>query len=163
MDDDRPTAVTPVDDTLFGDVAGLIDDARQRVAAAVNSELVMLYWSVGKRVREEVLGGERGAYGQHVIGRLAERLTARYGRGWSRQNLLQMLQFESAYPVSPIVQTTPGRLSWSHFVELMKIDAPGRRDFYATFAAHERWSVRTLRAKIASKLYERTIATRGSS
>lgn len=111
MDDDRPTAVTPVDDTLFGDVAGLIDDARQRVAAAVNSELVMLYWSVGKRVREDVLGGERGAYGQHVIGRLAERLTARYGRGWSRQNLLQMLQFESAYPVAPIVQTPSGRLS----------------------------------------------------
>jgi hypothetical protein len=55
-------------DALYGDVAGLIDGARQSVAATVNSELVMLYWSVGKRVREEVLGGERGEYGQqHVL------------------------------------------------------------------------------------------------
>ncbi|MDZ4063698.1 MAG: DUF1016 N-terminal domain-containing protein, partial [Coriobacteriia bacterium] len=70
----EPSAV----EMLFGDVASLIDGARQRAAASVNSELVMLYWSIGKRVREEVLGGERAAYGQQVVGRLAERLTARY-------------------------------------------------------------------------------------
>jgi hypothetical protein len=52
------------DDALFGDVASMIDGARRRAAASVNSELVMLYWSVGKRVREEVLGEERAAYGQ---------------------------------------------------------------------------------------------------
>jgi len=61
--------VPPEDDErLFGDVTGLIDSARQRVAAAVNSELVMMYWSVGKRVREEVLGGERAAYGRQIVG-----------------------------------------------------------------------------------------------
>ena len=85
--DDRDMPAARQDDALFGDVAGLIDGARSRAAVAVNSELVMLYWSVGKRVREEVLGGERAAYGQQVVKRLAERLTERYGRGWSKQNL----------------------------------------------------------------------------
>ena len=61
--DAENTAAMLGDDALFGDVADLIDSARRRAAAAVNSELVMLYWSVGKRVREEVLGGERAAYG----------------------------------------------------------------------------------------------------
>ncbi len=80
------------------DVAGLIDGARSRAAAAVNSELVMLYWSVGKRVREEVLGGERAEYGQQVVKRLAEQLTERYGRGWSRQNIERMIRFAEWLP-----------------------------------------------------------------
>jgi hypothetical protein len=63
MRDESETIVPMNGDALFGDVASLIDSARQRAAVAVNSELVMLYWSVGKRVREEVLGGERAAYG----------------------------------------------------------------------------------------------------
>jgi predicted nuclease of restriction endonuclease-like (RecB) superfamily len=151
------------DDVLFGDVAGLIDSARKRAAAAVNSELVMLYWSVGKRVSEGVLGGERAAYGQQIVKRLAERLTDRYGRGWSKQNLLRMLQFATDYPDTSIVPTLSRQLSWSHFTELLTISDQQKRDFYATFAAHERWPVRTLRAKIAGKLYERTLAARGSA
>lgn len=76
--------MTPADDEkLFGDVAGLIDCARRRVAAAVNSELVMLYRSIGKRVRDEVLGGEHGAYGQEVVSRLTPLLTVLGdGRDW---------------------------------------------------------------------------------
>jgi hypothetical protein len=62
------------DDALFGDVAGLIDGARQRVAAAVNGELVMLYWSVGKRMREEVFGGSGR--------RTGSRLSSDSPKGW---------------------------------------------------------------------------------
>ncbi|MDZ4168193.1 MAG: PDDEXK nuclease domain-containing protein [Coriobacteriia bacterium] len=148
---------------LFGDVAGLIDGTRQRVAGAVNSELVMLYWSVGKRVREEVLGGERAEYGQQVVKRLAERLTERYGRGWSRQNIERMINFVEWLPDSEKCSTLSGKLSWSHFTELLTISEQRKRDFYTAFAAHERWSVRTLRAKIVGKLYERTLAARGSA
>lgn len=75
------TALAPDDNALFGDVSELIDHARHRAAASVNSELVMLYWSVGKRIREEVLGGKRARYGQEVVKRLAAKLTSRYGRG----------------------------------------------------------------------------------
>lgn len=62
-----------------------------------------------------------------------------------------------------IFSTLSRRLSWSHFTELLTISEQLKRDFYAAFAAHERWSVRTLRARIAGKLYERTIAARGSA
>ena len=150
------------DDVLFGDVAGLIDGARQRAAASVNSELVMLYWSVGKRVREDVLGGQRAEYGQAVVKRLAERLTERYGRGWSRRNLEKMIHLVEWLPEFQKCETLSPKLSWSHFFELLTIPERQKREFYAAFAVHERWSVRTLRAKIAGKQYERTIAARGS-
>ena len=157
-------SVTPVDDErLFGDVAGLIDSARQRVAASVNSELVMLHWSVGKRVREEVLGGERAAYGQQVIGRLADRLTACYGRGWNKRSIERMVRFADEYPLLKIATPVVSQLTWTNITVLLNISEQRKRDFYAAFAAHERWSVRTLRAKIAGKLYERTIAARGSA
>jgi predicted nuclease of restriction endonuclease-like (RecB) superfamily len=161
--DDTDLIRPPNDDALFGDVAGLIDGARQRVAATVNSELVMLYWSVGKRVHEEVLGGERAEYGQQVIKELAARLTERYGRGWSQRSIERMVGLAEAYPASGIAASMMPQLTWTHFIELLTIPEQPKRDFYAAFAAHERWSVRTLRAKIAGKLYERTVAARGSS
>jgi predicted nuclease of restriction endonuclease-like (RecB) superfamily len=163
MDEHDLARTRPLDDALFGDVASLIDAARARAAVAVNSELVMLYRSVGKRVQEEVLGGERGEYGQKVVRRLAERLTARYGRGWSKPNLLRMVQLAILDAESPIVAPVMRQLAWTHITVLLPISEQPKRDFYAAFAAHERWSVRTLRAKIAGKLYERTIAARGSA
>ena len=123
----------------------------------------MLYWSVGKRVREDVLGGERAEYGQAVVRRLAARLTERYGRGWSQRSIERMVGFATAYPVLGIAASLMPQLTWTHFIELLTISEEGRRDFYAAFAIHERWSVRTLQAKIAGKLYERTIASRGSA
>ena len=136
---------------------------RTRAAVAVNSELVMPYWSVGKRVREEVLGGERAAYGQDTVKRLAARLTAAYGRGYTYSALSRMMTLAEWHPSTEIVATLSQQLSWSHLVEIIALKDSPRRDFYAAFAAHERWSVRTLRAKVTSKLYERTIAARGSA
>ena len=157
-------AMTPQDDErLFSDVASLIDSAHRRVAVAVNSELVMLYWSVGKRVREDVLGGERAEYGQEVVGRLAARLAQRYGRGWSRWNIDRMIRFAEWLPEREKGATLSHLLSWSHIVELLTLSDQRKRAFYAAFTAHERWSVRTLRAKIVGRLYERTVAARGST
>lgn len=153
----------PADDQLFGDVAGLIEGARLRAAAAVNSELVMLYWNVGKRVREEVLGGERAPYAQDTVKRLAARLSDRYGRGYSWQNIFRMMRAAEVFPEVEIFSTLSRKLSWSHVAELLTVSDQSRRDFYVAFAVHERWSVRTLRGKIAGKLYERTLAARGSS
>ncbi len=161
---DEPAGMGPGEgDELFGDVTGLIERARTRAAVAVNSELVMLYWSVGKRVREDVLGGERAAYGAQVVRRLAERLTERYGRGWSNRNLKLMVQFAGLYPTSPIGQTVSAQLSWSHVAELLRTEDRQKRDFYAATCAHEHWSVRMLRERIASKLYERTLSAAGSA
>ena len=110
MVDDDLAAVTPTDDALFGDVAGLIDTARTRAAAAVNTELVMLYWSIGKRVREEILGGQRAAYGEQVVKRLAVRLTERYGRGWSRRSVERMMRFADVAARHREMRTTGGQI-----------------------------------------------------
>jgi len=141
-------------DGLFGDVAGLIDGARARSAVAINSELVMLYWSVGKRVRDEVLGGERAAYGEQVIKELAARLTERYGRGWSRWNLERMMRLAAWLPDSEICAPLALKLTWTNIGELLTIPDQQKRDFYLAFCAHERWSKRALRAKVAGKLYD---------
>ncbi len=153
---------SPDDDrALLGGISGLIEAARTRAAAAVNSELVMLYWSIGKRIREDVLGGERAEYGQAVVKRLAERLTERYGRGYSRSNLLRMVQFAEVWPDEAIVAPVAQQLPWTSICIALGLSDQHKRDFYLTFAAHERWSKRTLRAKIDDKLYERTIEARG--
>lgn len=162
MDDD-PGVPALEDDNRFSDVVDLIDGTRQRVAASINRELVMLYWSVGKRVREEVLGGERAVYGQQVVVRLAEQLTARYRRGWSRHNIERMVRFAAWQPDFEKCSPLASKLTWTNITELLTIPDLGERDFYIAFCAHERWSKRTLRAKIASSLYERTLAARGSA
>ncbi len=152
---------TPEDERLFGDVAGLIEAARSHAAAQVNSTLVMLYWSVGKRIREDVLGCERAEYGQAVVKRLAERLTARYGRGYTMSGLSRMIGFAGAYPDGRIVATLSQQLAWSHFVTLLRVHEQDKREFLALMCAREHWSVRTLRAKIDDKLFERSVAAGG--
>ena len=155
--------LAPMEDALYGDLASLIEDARGRVATAINTELVMLYWGIGKRIRDEVLGGERARYREGVVERIAERLAARFGRGYSRRNLFRMLQFAELYPNSRIVSPLAAQLTWTNIVELLTIDEQPKRDFYMAMCAHEHWSKRTLRAKVDGKLYERTVGTTGSA
>ena len=153
----------PIEDVLFGDLASLIEAARIRVATTVNSELVMLYWGIGKRIREEVLGGERAAYGRDVVKRVAARLRERYGRGYSWQNVFRMIKFAELYPDAEIFSPLATKLTWTNIVELLTIDEQAKRDFYMAMSAHERWSKRTLRAKINGKLYERTVHAAGGA
>ncbi len=155
-------AEVPNSEALVAEVMGLIDGARSRAAAAVNSELVMLYWSIGKRVREDVLGGERADYGGRVVARLAVRLTERYGRGFSRRNLFRMMQFVESYPDPSIVTPLAAQLTWTNVTIILAIPDQRKRAFYLALAAQERWSKRTLRGRIDSKLYEPLLAARGA-
>jgi len=159
---DTDPSTDMVDDALFGDVADLIDRARTRAASAVNTELVMLYWSIGKRVREDVLGGERAEYRKVVVKRLAIRLTERFGRGYGWRNLARMVQFSERYPAPEILSPLATKLTWTNIAELLTISEQPKRDFYLAMCAHERWTKRTLRERVSSKLYERTVAARGS-
>lgn len=141
---------------LSQEVAALIRSAKQRAAAAINNEITLLYWQVGNRIRQEVLGGERADYGKQVIATLASELTAQYGKGWSKRNLAQMVKFAEVFTDAHIVQTLSAQLSWSHFVILCAIDDPLKRDFYTSMAMQERWSTRTLDERIGALLFERT-------
>jgi len=141
---------------LLDDLQSLIESARIRVAVGVNAEMVMLYWNIGTRIRKDILGKERAAYGRTIVATVSQQLSQVYGAGFGRTNLFSMIRFAELYPEVKIVQTLSGKLSWSHFVELIKIDDPLQRDFYTEMCRLERWSVRTLQAKIQGMLFERT-------
>jgi predicted nuclease of restriction endonuclease-like (RecB) superfamily len=96
------------------------------------------------------------AYGEQIVATVSAELTAAYGRGFSRDNLFRMVQFAERFQDRNIVGTLSRQLGWSHFVLLLPFDDALQRDFYAEMCRVERWSVRTLRAKIQSMLFERT-------
>ena len=141
---------------LLGDIRALIEASRQRAASAVNAELTLLFWRIGQRIHTEVLDGQRAGYGEEILPTLAEQLARDYGRGFGEKNLRRMVKFAATFPDEPIVATLSRQLSWSHFVLLLALKEPMQRDYYAQMAGAERWSVRTLRERIDSMLYERT-------
>jgi predicted nuclease of restriction endonuclease-like (RecB) superfamily len=126
------------------------------MAATVNSAIVRLYLQIGQRIRKDVLRETRAEYGQEILSALSKELTAEFGRGFSVPNLSRMVALAEAFPEEPILSTLSQELGWSHFVELLPLDRPLQRDFYAEMCRIERWSVRTLRQKIGSMLFERT-------
>lgn len=141
---------------LTQDIVSLVHAAKQRAAIAVNAELTLLYWSVGQRIRQEILKGERAEYGQNIIANLSQTLTQQFGKGWSKRNLAQMIKFAEIFTDAKIVQTLSAKLSWSHFIQLLSIEDPLKREFYLSMAVQERWSTRTLDERIGSMLFERT-------
>jgi predicted nuclease of restriction endonuclease-like (RecB) superfamily len=145
---------------LIGDVRRMILEARGNVAAAVNATLTLLYWRIGQRIRTEVLGGERAEYGQGIVSTLSGQLAAEHGQSFSVKNLQRMIQFAEVFADEKIVVSLIRQLSWTHFIALIPLKDPLKRDFYAEMCRIERWSVRTLRAKIDSMLFERTALSR---
>lgn len=145
---------------LLGDIRSLIDEARRVAAVAVNVGLTMLYWRIGKRIREDVLANQRASYGEEIVATLSRQLVADYGRGFEPKNLHRMLQFAEAFPDEAIVATLWRQLSWSHFRELLPLKRPLQREFYAEMCRIEGWSVRTLSGRIQSMLFERTALSR---
>ncbi|HGW5374955.1 TPA: YhcG family protein [Pseudomonas aeruginosa] len=150
-----PSSPAPM--ALVGDIRALIEAARQRAASAVNSELTMLYWRIGQRIHTEILAGQRAEYGEEILPTLAAQLARDHGQGFGEKNLRRMVKFAVTFPHEPIVATLSRQLSWSHFVLLLALKEPMQRDYYAQMANTERWSVRTLRKRIDSMLYERTV------
>jgi predicted nuclease of restriction endonuclease-like (RecB) superfamily len=142
--------------TLILDIRQLIEEARQSVAAAVNAGLTMLYWRIGRRAHQEVLKDSRAEYGEAIVATLSRQLQVDYGRGFSAKNLRHMIRFAEAFAEEAIVSTLWRQLSWSHFKEIIYQKDALQRDYYAEMCRIERWSVRTLRQKIDSMLFERT-------
>ena len=143
--------------SLHAELRTLIASSRQRLAGAVNAELTRLYWSVGERLCTEVLGGaDRAKYGDQLINRVGEQLAQEFGRGFEAKNLRRMVQFAQVFPQPEIVATLSRQLSWSHFVNLLPLKTEQARQFYASQAATNMWSVRELRHQIERKAFERT-------
>jgi predicted nuclease of restriction endonuclease-like (RecB) superfamily len=158
----KSTNLEPANPQLLGDIRRLIETGRAELATTVNSALTLLYWRIGQRIRTEVLKGERADYGERIVSTLAAQLEADYGRGFSAKNLRHMLRFAEAYPDREIVSTLSRQLAWSHFLQLIYLKDPLKRDFYAQMCGQERWSVRRLRERMDTLLFERTALSRQS-
>ena len=141
---------------LLADLRQLIEQSRQAAAAAVNASLTLMYWRIGQRIGTEVLAGQRAGYGEGIVVTLSRQLVADYGRGFEEKNLRRMVQFAELFPGQDIVVTLSRQLSWSHFLALLPVKDPLARDFYAQMCGIERWSVRSLRERVDSMLFERT-------
>jgi predicted nuclease of restriction endonuclease-like (RecB) superfamily len=151
-----------VEQELFHEIRQLIDAAKQRAAVAINAEITLLYWQVGKRIQSEVLQGQRAEYGKQIFDFLSQQLTQTYGKGWSARQLRHCLQFAEIFPELEIVNTMCSKLSWSHLRLLTRIYEPLKRNFYIEIAQLERWSVRQLQERINSMLFERTAISKKS-
>ena len=158
----KPRAMAPVETAvalptgLLDDLRSLIEDARGRVAAAVNVETVMLNWHLGQRIWREILGGARAGYGKQIVDALSRQLIAEYGRGFGRDNLFHMVRFARTYPEEETVDALSRQLSWTHLRTLMYVGDPLKREFYTEMCRVERWNTRTLKDKIGSMLYQRS-------
>lgn len=141
---------------LLSDIRQLIETTRERTVFTVNSEITLLYWNIGHRIQTQVMGGQRASYGKETISLLAQQLSTEYGKGFAEKNLRRMVQFAELFPDERIVATLSRQLGWSHFILLIPLKRPLQRDYYAEMCRIERWSVRTLRERIDSMLFERT-------
>lgn len=144
------------DAALLSELRGLIEQARQHVAQTANSTLTMLYWRIGRRIGVELLNEERAPYGQEIVSAVSRELTLAYGKGFTDRNLWHMKRFAEAFPDKQIAYALSAVLSWTHFRQLIYLDKPLQREFYAEMCRIERWSTRTLEKKIGGMLYERT-------
>ena len=132
------TKLLQLSDSLFQDLRSLIIEARQ-----VNSALVLLYWRVGQRIRRDILKEERADYGEKIVSTLSTQLVSEFGLSFSSRNLWHMLRFAEVFPDEKIVNALSTQLGWTHFRQIIALDDPLKRDFYAEMCRIERWSVRT--------------------
>ncbi|MDO5523211.1 MAG: PDDEXK nuclease domain-containing protein [Bacteroidia bacterium] len=145
---------------LLNAIVSLIDNARQRVAMSVNSELTLLYWNIGKQINQDILNNARADYGKAIVAELSKQLSDLYGAGFSKPNLHHFMKFNELFPDEEIVYAVSRQLTWTHIRQLIYIENNVKREFYIQLCAHERWSVRTLKERVDSMLYERTAISR---
>ncbi len=138
---------------LVQEIFSTWDNAKINSAIAVNTQLLEANWQTGKYIVEfEQKGLSRAEYGTNLINRLANDLTLRFGKGFSKSNLLYMRKFYIAFPKS---ETVSHLLSWSHYFEILKSGSELELQFYYKTCINEKWTVRELKRQMKSSLFER--------
>jgi predicted nuclease of restriction endonuclease-like (RecB) superfamily len=138
---------------LIDNIGSTIQRARENAVRAVNNELVKANWEIGRHIVEfEQDGKEKAEYGSSLLTTIANDLKVRYGKGFSKSNIYLCRQF---YLIYPKFQTVSGKLSWSHFAELLTISDDLARSFYEKQAVKDNWSFREMKRQIDSALFQR--------
>ena len=147
-------------EVLVNEIACIITNARNNVSKQVNSELLNAYWNIGRVIVENELKNNRGEYGKKQLLAISKNLTNKFGKGFSQSNLYNMKMFYTKYP---IFQSVTGKLSWTHYCELLYISDDDKRSFYEKEAINSNWSVRELKRQISSSLFERLLLSNGEA
>ncbi|MBP6986174.1 MAG: hypothetical protein KBB83_06265 [Alphaproteobacteria bacterium] len=133
------TTVLDSEQILLSNVKSLIASAKETVIAQANSELVLLNWKIGKLIKSQILMDERSEYGEKIVATLSPQLTLEFGRGFTTSALFRMIKFYETFPDYEIVATLSRQLGWSHFIELIPMSEPIKREFYAALCMNERF------------------------
>lgn len=157
---------------IYGDICQIVDSSQITAYKSVNEILVIRNWLIGRRISEEELkGSDRAEYGKKIIESLAVTLTEKYGKGFTKRNLYKYQQFYRYFPeIMPslmaqsegrgiVLSPTAQLLSWTHYERLLQVADPEARDWYASEAYDQSWSVRTLQRNISSQYYYRMLKT----
>ncbi|MFZ3384147.1 MAG: PDDEXK nuclease domain-containing protein [Candidatus Methanoperedens sp.] len=145
-----------VNSSLYPDIKKLIEETRYGIAQTVNAGITVMYWNIGKKINDDVLKNKRAEYGKQIIATLSQQLVEEFGGNFTEKNLRRMVQFNEVFPDFKILASLIRQLSWTHFIVLIPIKNELQREFYTQMCCVERWSVRELRKKIDSMLFERT-------
>ena len=138
---------------LVGAIGSLLERAREKIATTANTTLVETYWNTGRYIVEyEQHGADRAKYGSALLTKLARDLTLAHGKGFNRNNLQYMRKL---YRCFPICTTLSCKLSWSHYLEILKCSDELEIGFYCAECARSNWNVRELRRQMKSSLFER--------
>jgi predicted nuclease of restriction endonuclease-like (RecB) superfamily len=149
---------TPEYGALVDTITSTYQQGRQNAALAINSYLVETYWKIGEHIVKFEQGGKLKAdYGKALLTKLSRDLSLSFGKGFSVSNLSRMRQF---YTNFPIFAELPQKLSWTHWVELLKIDDPLERSFYIKQTQIENWSTTELIRQKKSSLFLRLAASK---
>lgn len=152
--------LTKNSDSFYDKITGLLKAARETVIKSVNHTMVVTYFEIGKLiVNQEQQGEEKAKYGQNLIIELSDKLSQEFGKGFSATNIKQMRTFYLTYSKG---QTTSDefKLSWSHYLKLMRIDDENERKFYEIESFKNNWSLKELQRQYDSALYTRLTLSR---
>ncbi len=138
---------------LLDNIGATLQKAKENAIKAINTELVKANWEIGRHIVEyEQHGKEKAEYGSSLLTDLAKDLKIKYGKGFSKSNIYLCRQFYLKYP---IFQTVSGKLSWSHYAELLTVSDDLARNFYEKQTIKENWSFREMKRQIDSALFQR--------
>ncbi len=140
---------------VIQDIQEIIFQSRARAVRSINTERVLMYWQIGKRIfEEEQQGMDRAEYGSYLIKQLSVKLSKEFGKGFSERNLELMRSFFRNFPIP---QTLSSQLSWSHYSTLLSIENQDKREFYISEIKKNNWSVREFERQLNSQFYERLL------
>lgn len=145
---------------VLNKVKELLNNARAEIVSNINRTMVYAYFEIGRVIVEEEQNGKgRAEYGQQLISYLSEKLSKEFGKGFSSTNIKQMRSFYIIYSKGQTA-SDEFKLSWSHYLKLMRIEDGNERKFYESESFKNNWSLRELQRQYDSALYSRLALSR---